>query len=289
MCSSDLTVWVHDYQLQLVPRMLRERRPDLRIGFFLHIPFPPSELFAQLPWRTEIVEGMLGADLVGFHTPGGAANFLRLTERLLGLSPDGTGVSVPDVSRGDSGRRVEIGAFPISVDAKEYDELARRPDIVEQAAELRHRLGDPKHVLLGVDRARDVSGNGVGIDIEESLLAKGDWGDDGQVASGDERACGRWIDGDDLADKAEVGFGDPRRTYPPAVCARDADRGSARVEVEHVRRDASAGLLRLGSAGAERGARCRQHGAGSDEFHASDGLAVHGSSPGFVKGGWTFR
>ncbi|MDQ3886326.1 MAG: trehalose-6-phosphate synthase, partial [Actinomycetota bacterium] len=73
------TVWVQDYQLQLVPRMLRERRPDLRIGFFLHIPFPPTELFLQLPWRTEIVRGLLGADLVGFHLPGGAQNFLYLT------------------------------------------------------------------------------------------------------------------------------------------------------------------------------------------------------------------
>src|SRR5256885_1972028 len=64
------TVWVHDYHLQLVPMMLRGLRPDVRIGFFLHIPFPPQELFAQLPWRREIVEGLLGADLVGFQVPG---------------------------------------------------------------------------------------------------------------------------------------------------------------------------------------------------------------------------
>ena len=75
-------MWVQDYQLQLVPGMLRERRPDLRIGFFLHIPFPPSELFAQLPWRREIIEGLLGADLVGFHTDGGAQNFLALDRPL---------------------------------------------------------------------------------------------------------------------------------------------------------------------------------------------------------------
>lgn len=66
------TVWVQDYQLQLVPQMLRTLRPDLTIGFFLHIPFPPVELFMQLPWRTEIIEGLLGADLVGFHLAGGA-------------------------------------------------------------------------------------------------------------------------------------------------------------------------------------------------------------------------
>ena len=65
------TVWIHDYQLQLVPAMLRKLRPDVRIGYFLHIPFPPRELFLQLPWRREILEGLLGADLVGFQVPGG--------------------------------------------------------------------------------------------------------------------------------------------------------------------------------------------------------------------------
>ena len=73
VAAEDATVWVHDYQLQLVPQMLRELRPDLRIGFFLHIPFPPAELFQQLPWRRQILEGLLGADLVGFQLPGGAA------------------------------------------------------------------------------------------------------------------------------------------------------------------------------------------------------------------------
>ena len=80
------TVWVHDYQLQLVPQMLRERRPDVRIGYFAHIPFPPYELFAQLPWRTDIVKGMLGADLIGFQIDADADNFLRATRALTGLS-----------------------------------------------------------------------------------------------------------------------------------------------------------------------------------------------------------
>ncbi len=71
------TVWVQDYQLQLVPGMLRTRRPDLRIGFFNHIPFPGYEIFAQLPWRRQIVEGLLGADLLGFQRQGDATNFLR--------------------------------------------------------------------------------------------------------------------------------------------------------------------------------------------------------------------
>src|SRR6185503_15203373 len=88
------SVWVQDYQLQLVPAMLRERRPDLRIGFFLHIPFPPVELFSQLPRRLDVLRGLLGADLVGFQQSLAAQNFLRLTRHLLGLRPKGDTVEV---------------------------------------------------------------------------------------------------------------------------------------------------------------------------------------------------
>ena len=83
-------VWVQDYQLQLVPKMLRELRPDVRIGFFLHIPFPPMELFQQLPWRREILEGLLGADLVGFQSRDAASNFVRLCRRFCDLKTQGT-------------------------------------------------------------------------------------------------------------------------------------------------------------------------------------------------------
>ena len=88
------TVWVQDYQLQLVPKMLRMLRPDLTIGFFLHIPFPPVEIYMQMPWRTEIVEGLLGADLVGFHLPGGAQNFLVLARRMVGANTSRATVGV---------------------------------------------------------------------------------------------------------------------------------------------------------------------------------------------------
>ena len=118
------TVWVQDYQLQLVPKMLRELRPDLTIGFFLHIPFPPVELFMQMPWRTEIVEGLLGADLVGFHLTGGAQNFLILSRRLIGANTSRGSVGVR--SRfGEvelDGRTVRVGAFPISIDSSELDQ-----------------------------------------------------------------------------------------------------------------------------------------------------------------------
>ena len=92
VASKNATVWVHDYQLHLVPAMLRALRPDLRIGFFLHIPLPPQELFMQLPWRQQIVEGMLGADLVGFQRPVAAQNFLQICRRLVDVTPTRTAI-----------------------------------------------------------------------------------------------------------------------------------------------------------------------------------------------------
>jgi trehalose 6-phosphate synthase len=148
------TVWVQDYQLQLVPRMLRELRPDLRIGFFLHIPFPPVELFMQLPWRTELIRGLLGADLVGFQLPGGAQNFLFLARRLAGMSATrgavGMGTKLGQVDVG--GRTARVGAFPISIDSTALDKLSRSRPIRRRAAEIREELGNPATIVLGVDR-----------------------------------------------------------------------------------------------------------------------------------------
>ncbi|WP_344227565.1 trehalose-6-phosphate synthase, partial [Citricoccus alkalitolerans] len=78
------TVWVQDYQLQLVPRILRRLRPDLRIGYFHHIPFPPVEIYAQLPWRRPVLEGLLGADLIGFQRRSDVSNFQGAVRRILG-------------------------------------------------------------------------------------------------------------------------------------------------------------------------------------------------------------
>ncbi len=120
-------VWVQDYQLQLVPRMLRRQRPDLRIGFFLHIPFPPTELFVQLPWRQQILEGLLGADLVGFQLPGGAQNFVRLVRQRLGLETLRDRIRTPD------GREVMARAYPISIDASSFNKLASTEEAAERA------------------------------------------------------------------------------------------------------------------------------------------------------------
>ena len=140
------TVWVHDYQLQLVPQMLRELRPDLRIGFYLHIPFPPNELFQQLPWRRQILEGLLGADLVGFQLSGGAQNFVRLVRQRVGHKTHRDLVYLPD------GRTVRAAAFPISIDAGGFEDLARSDAVGKRATAIREALGEPKKIFLGVDR-----------------------------------------------------------------------------------------------------------------------------------------
>jgi trehalose 6-phosphate synthase len=168
------TVWVQDYQLQLVPKMLRMLRPDLTIGFFLHIPFPPVELFMQMPWRTEITEGLLGADLVGFHLPGGAQNFLILSRRLVGANTTRGNVGVRtrfgEVYVGF--RTVKVGAFPISIDAGELDQQARTRHIRQRARELRAELGNPRKILLGVDRLDYTKGIDVRLNAFNELLAE---------------------------------------------------------------------------------------------------------------------
>ncbi len=138
--------WVQDYQLQLVPALLRRMRPEATIGFYLHIPFPPIELFARLPWRREIVEGLLGADVVAFQTRASADNFARAARRFAGAERDG---------RRDlrwQGRAVHLQPAPIAIDTAHFEETASRPEVQRRAAELVHELGDVEHLILGVDR-----------------------------------------------------------------------------------------------------------------------------------------
>lgn len=164
-------VWVHDYQLQLVPAMLRELRPDVRIGYFHHIPFPPLELFAQLPWRRQVVEGLLGADLVGFQRSGDAANFVRVVRRFTDLTTRGPVIAMtgPDGRE----RHVRASAFPISIDSSRFDTLARTPEVRARAAEIRADLGDPEVLLLGVDRLDYTKGIRHRMKAVGELLAEG--------------------------------------------------------------------------------------------------------------------
>ncbi len=161
----DEIVWVQDYQLQLVPRMMRDRRPDLAIGFYLHIPFPPLELFARLPWRREILEGLLGSDVVAFQTRQSALAFTRAARRFT----DATGTSQELHFRG---RHIRVQVAPIAIDADQFAAMASAPSTLAEVAELRARLGDPTRLILGVDRLDYTKGIDVRIKAFAGLVAR---------------------------------------------------------------------------------------------------------------------
>jgi trehalose 6-phosphate synthase len=163
-------IWVQDYHLQLVPQMLRELRPDVLIGFFLHVPFPPPELFMQLPRRAELLTGMLGADLVGFQRPQAAHNVAQLATKLFGAVATDDEIVL-------GGRVVRTGAFPVSIDVVEMQALSARPDVLTHARQLRHDLGQPRRVLLSVDRLDYTKG------IEHRLTAYSELLRDGRMTA----------------------------------------------------------------------------------------------------------
>ncbi len=138
------TVWVHDYQLMLLPALLRARLPEAPIGFFLHIPFPSSEVFRILPWRREILGGLLGADLIGFHTFAYMRHFMTSLLHVDGLEADVDRVRI-------GSREVQVGVFPMGVDAAAFEQLAIDPDVIARAQEIRRDAGG-RRIVLGVDR-----------------------------------------------------------------------------------------------------------------------------------------
>jgi len=137
-------IWVHDFHLMLLPQLLRERLPDARIGFFLHIPFPSSEVFRVLPWREQLLRGLLGADLIGFHTLGYLRHFSSSLLRVLGLE-----VGIDRVDLGE--RSARLVAMPMGIDVDLFDRLADEPDIRETAEAMRNQANRAK-IVLGVDR-----------------------------------------------------------------------------------------------------------------------------------------
>ena len=137
-------IWVHDYHLMLLPKLLRERLPKATIGFFLHIPFPSFEIFRLLPWRQQILEGLLGADLVGFHTYDYAGNFLDSVHRLLGYE-----VAMGQITASD--RVVRADAFPMGINYEQFFNVAQDPQAQAERKRFRKKLGDCQ-VILSVDR-----------------------------------------------------------------------------------------------------------------------------------------
>lgn len=147
------TVWVHDYQLLLVPEMIKNVRPDLTIGFFLHIPFPSYEVFRILPWREELLNGILGSDLVGFHTYDYARHFISSAKRLLGCDINFNTLQYHD-------RQIFIDVFPMGID---YDKFTNKAnEIVSKPIQDRSKLhrdidrflmDDPdRKIILSIDR-----------------------------------------------------------------------------------------------------------------------------------------
>ncbi|HKO14920.1 MAG TPA: bifunctional alpha,alpha-trehalose-phosphate synthase (UDP-forming)/trehalose-phosphatase [Gemmatimonadaceae bacterium] len=136
-------IWVHDYHLLRVPALLRERVPEARVGFFLHVPFPNPEIFFALPTRRWLVEGMLGADVIGFHTRRYRGHFTAALRRLLDVEMDADGT----VSY--QGRRIVLGVFPMGVDAAELAERAAAREVTSEVLELR---SPTQRLLVGVDR-----------------------------------------------------------------------------------------------------------------------------------------
>jgi alpha,alpha-trehalose-phosphate synthase [UDP-forming] len=141
----DPILWVHDYQLMLVPALLRAKGRRGLIGFFLHIPFPAAELFARLPWRVQLLEGLLGADVVSFQTGEYRDNFLEACRRLEDLEVVGSAVVL------GSGRRVEVTATPISIDAADFARRATSPGVERALRQLRAQFAG-RRVMVGVDR-----------------------------------------------------------------------------------------------------------------------------------------
>ncbi len=162
-------IWVNDFHLMLVPRLLKERRPDLRIALFLHTAFPPPDTFGIIPWREQLLDGLLHLDLIGFHVPSYALNFANTAERFMGAEPcdvvstdliaSGPAVAVsrhPSTLR-YRGRCVRLGAYPVGIDVERFVGLAQTPETAERRAAIRQRTA-AEVVVLSAERLDYVKG-----------------------------------------------------------------------------------------------------------------------------------
>lgn len=162
-------VWVNDFHLMLTPRLIKRRRPDVTIALFLHTTFPPPDIFGVIPWRKELLDGLLHLDLIGFHIPSYALNFANTAERFMGAQPTavvgtdlvGKGPAV-SVSRYPLSLRygeheVALGVYPVGVDVEFFDDAARRPETRAKADEIRERTG-AQQLILSAERLDYVKG-----------------------------------------------------------------------------------------------------------------------------------
>lgn len=147
-------IWVHDYQLMLLPRLIKERFPNSPVGFFLHIPFPSYEVFRHLPWRNEILNGLLGSDLIGFHTYDYARHFLSSIRRLLGYEHRLGNITLED-------RVASVDVFPMGIDFDKYNESSLQPEVKKHYQQVSDELAGQK-MILSVDR----------LDYSKGILAR---------------------------------------------------------------------------------------------------------------------
>lgn len=158
------TIWVHDYQLLLLPGMLRERLPNATIAFFQHIPFPSYEIIRMLPWRSEILRGMAGADLIGFHTYDDMRHFLSATRRLLGMRDESGYIKADN-------RLINVDAFPMGIDYDKYADAANSAKTKEYVKKFKKLLGDQK-LLITIDRLDYSKGIPQRIKVFHAFLEK---------------------------------------------------------------------------------------------------------------------
>jgi trehalose 6-phosphate synthase/phosphatase len=162
-------IWIHDYHLLLLPRMIREKIPSVSIGFFMHIPFPSYEIFRLLPWRKEILEGLLGADLVGFHTYDYERHFMSCVRRLLGYDSVFNRIHLEE-------RIVKVDFFPLGIDYKKFSEGGKKICREENAKGLTRELmdrrlaGGDKKIILSIDRLDYTKGIAVRLRAFEHFL-----------------------------------------------------------------------------------------------------------------------
>jgi trehalose 6-phosphate synthase/phosphatase len=142
--QEDDVIWVHDYQLMLLPQMIREKLPNATIGFFQHIPFPSYEIFRLLPWRDEILKGVLGADLIGFHTYDDMRHFLSSVSRLLGF---GNTMGVVKMQN----RLIAVDAFPMGIDFDKFAKATHAPETLEKLKNY-FQIFNQQKAMLSIDR-----------------------------------------------------------------------------------------------------------------------------------------
>lgn len=164
-------IWVHDYQLLLLPKIIKEKRPDVSIGFFLHIPFPSYEIFRTLPWREEILQGMLGADLIGFHTYDYERHFISSASRILHCE-----TNIDYIIAGN--RMVKVDSFPMSIDYGKFHQAAIEHSNRNKKTSLQIRINQYKELvkdsklILSIDRLDYTKGIAKRLEALEYFLDK---------------------------------------------------------------------------------------------------------------------